>query len=298
MMLRRALSGLSLLVLAGAAALVPGTASAAAAAIAVDDARVQFDSATTASVSVTYTCGFAGSNITDTLTVSVFQPLFAEGYRAAADNRAVETVVQCDGAAHTVSPVGLTVYDGTFADGTAEAALLIGDGLDQDDIVTQQVDVVGVPAPGPVVTLSTDASPEPARKGRKITVRGTVARDGAGIKVRATLYFARDGGDFTAVRTVRSSKKGKLSTTVRASRSGTFAYGYGGVVAEGDHVDVIPVAKRYRSCTALNKVYEHGVGKKGAVDKGGSVDDFTVDAATYKKNRRIDRDRDGIACEK
>ena len=84
-----------------------------------------------------------------------------------------------------------------------------------------------------MVVVSTNASPEPARRGKKITVKGTVARDDEGVKVKATLYFAKDGGDFGKVRTVKSSSKGKLSTTVKASRSGTFAYGYGGVVDDG-----------------------------------------------------------------
>ncbi|GAB2580258.1 excalibur calcium-binding domain-containing protein [Microlunatus antarcticus] len=296
MTLRRALSGLSLLALAGAAALVPGTASAAAAAIEVDGARVQFASRTTASASVTYTCGTPGSTVSDTLTVIVFQPLAEQGYKAAADNGDEGTPVQCDGVAHAATPVALQVREGVFADGPAEVALLVGDGLDEDDILYQDVDVVGVPAPE--VTVSTNASPEPARKGKKITVKGTVARDDKPVKVKATLYFAKDGGDFTKVKTVKSDKKGRLSTTVKASQSGTFAYGYGGVVDDGDHVEVIPVAKTYKNCTALNKVYENGVGKKGAVDKGGSVDDFTVDDATYKKNKKSDRDKDGIACER
>jgi hypothetical protein len=60
--------------------------------------------------------------------------------------------------------------------------------------------------------------------------------------------------------------------------------------------------KRYANCTALNKVYPHGVGKPGAVDKvsGRSkpVRNFTKNAAVYKLNTARDRDKDGIACEK
>ncbi|MFU8852102.1 excalibur calcium-binding domain-containing protein [Micromonospora sp. SL1-18] len=61
-------------------------------------------------------------------------------------------------------------------------------------------------------------------------------------------------------------------------------------------------AKRYANCTALNKVYKHGVGRKGAKDKVRGktkpVTNFTVNNAVYAKNTRLDRDRDGIACEK
>ncbi|WBU38105.1 excalibur calcium-binding domain-containing protein [Homoserinibacter sp. YIM 151385] len=63
-----------------------------------------------------------------------------------------------------------------------------------------------------------------------------------------------------------------------------------------------PKPKKYANCTAINKVYPHGVGKKGAKDKvRGStkrVTNFTVDSATYKLNSKSDRDKDGIACEK
>ncbi len=61
-------------------------------------------------------------------------------------------------------------------------------------------------------------------------------------------------------------------------------------------------AKKYKNCTALNKVYKHGVGKKGAKDKVRGktkpVTNFTVNNAVYAKNTHLDRDKDGIACEK
>ena len=56
------------------------------------------------------------------------------------------------------------------------------------------------------------------------------------------------------------------------------------------------------NCTNLNKKWPHGVGKSGAVDSGGSVTNFTRNTAAYKKadrhNGTLDRDNDGIACEK
>ncbi|TBN57360.1 excalibur calcium-binding domain-containing protein [Glaciihabitans arcticus] len=58
----------------------------------------------------------------------------------------------------------------------------------------------------------------------------------------------------------------------------------------------------FANCTALNKKYPHGVGKKGAKDKvsGASkpVKTFTVSTSVYNKNKKSDRDKDGIACEK
>ena len=61
---------------------------------------------------------------------------------------------------------------------------------------------------------------------------------------------------------------------------------------------------RYKNCTALNKVHPHGVGKKGARDRtsGKPVTTFKRSDKLYKEamswNRGLDRDKDGIACEK
>jgi hypothetical protein len=61
---------------------------------------------------------------------------------------------------------------------------------------------------------------------------------------------------------------------------------------------------KFKNCTAMNKVYKHGVGKKGARDhtSGKKVTTFKQNTALYKKIIRyrsgLDRDKDGIACEK
>lgn len=60
-------------------------------------------------------------------------------------------------------------------------------------------------------------------------------------------------------------------------------------------------AKKFKNCTALNKVYKHGVGKPGAKDKSRGkcrVTTFKKSAALYKANKKMDRDKDGIACMK
>lgn len=64
-----------------------------------------------------------------------------------------------------------------------------------------------------------------------------------------------------------------------------------------------PKPRAYTSCASLNAVYKHGVGRPGAKDKvsgrTAAVRTFTVDKKTYDLNaRRLDRDKDGIACEK
>ena len=75
--------------------------------------------------------------------------------------------------------------------------------------------------------------------------------------------------------------------------------------------DAAPKPKSYKNCTALNKVYPHGVAKKGAKDKvrGKSkpVKNFKVSSVVYSYNdgkakrkgeKDLDRDNDGVACEK
>lgn len=70
-----------------------------------------------------------------------------------------------------------------------------------------------------------------------------------------------------------------------------------------------PPYKGYPTCAELNKVYIHGVGKVGATDKtsGTPVTNFFVSSYLYsmndgrdeaKRQYDLDRDNDGIACEK
>lgn len=61
----------------------------------------------------------------------------------------------------------------------------------------------------------------------------------------------------------------------------------------------------YKNCTQLNKKYPHGVGKVGARDKtksGDPVTNFKRNTKVYNTamshNKGLDRDKDGVACEK
>lgn len=60
-----------------------------------------------------------------------------------------------------------------------------------------------------------------------------------------------------------------------------------------------------KNCTQLNKTYKHGVGKTTARDRtssGRPVTNFKRSNSLYntamRYNRGLDRDKDGIACEK
>jgi hypothetical protein len=64
------------------------------------------------------------------------------------------------------------------------------------------------------------------------------------------------------------------------------------------------IPKLYKNCTALNKKYSHGLGRARARDKtsGTPVTNFKRSTKLYNlamsHNRRLDGDKDGIACER
>jgi hypothetical protein len=58
-------------------------------------------------------------------------------------------------------------------------------------------------------------------------------------------------------------------------------------------------AKTFKNCTELNKKYPGGVALPGAVNKGGKTKlTPKYNKKLYKANKKSDRDKDGIACEK
>lgn len=90
-----------------------------------------------------------------------------------------------------------------------------------------------------------------------------------------------------------------LTKIVRATLVAALAVG-GSVAVTAGPADA--AATKYKNCTALNKNYKHGVAKKGGRDKvKGStkpVTTFTVNTTVYNANKGLDRDKDGVACEK
>jgi len=58
-------------------------------------------------------------------------------------------------------------------------------------------------------------------------------------------------------------------------------------------------ARSFRNCTAMHKVYPHGVGRPYAHDhtSGTPVTNFKRSRPLYRANNNLDRDKDGIACE-
>ena len=57
--------------------------------------------------------------------------------------------------------------------------------------------------------------------------------------------------------------------------------------------------KIFKNCTELNKVYPGGVALPGAVNAGGETKkEPKYDKGLYTANKKSDRVKDGIACEK
>ncbi len=57
--------------------------------------------------------------------------------------------------------------------------------------------------------------------------------------------------------------------------------------------------KVFKNCTELNKIYPGGVALPGAINSGGTTrKEPKYNKALYIANKKSDRDKDGIACEK
>ncbi|MER6491367.1 hypothetical protein [Streptomyces griseorubiginosus] len=101
-------------------------------------------------------------------------------------------------------------------------------------------------------TLTTDASPEPVKKGRTITVTGKLSRANwdtnkyAGYSTQPVkLQFKKKGATtWSTLKTIKSSSTGALKTTTKATADGYFRYVFAGttttspVNSSADFVDV------------------------------------------------------------
>jgi hypothetical protein len=93
-----------------------------------------------------------------------------------------------------------------------------------------------------------------------------------------------------------------MTTRLVAAVMAAAALTAGSAIASPAAVTAMPAL--YKNCTNLNKKYPHGLGKVGARDRtsGTPVTNFARSTRLYNVarsyNRGLDRDRDGIACEK
>jgi pyruvate/2-oxoglutarate dehydrogenase complex dihydrolipoamide acyltransferase (E2) component len=154
-------------------------------------------------------------------------------------------------------------------------------------------------ATGKSVTLSGVAGP--VRSGHVVPLKGA----------RLTLqYWLRGATRWTTIRALTAPAGAyrivwryplRSSSTIRAVlAAGTTTRSAVSLSRAVTRVAPLPAPRAYPNCTALHKVYPHGVGLPGAADhtSGTPVRTFTRDAATYRLNTGRDRDKDKIACEK
>ncbi|GGO47037.1 calcium-binding protein [Streptomyces lasiicapitis] len=126
---------------------------------------------------------------------------------------------------------------------------LLAKGSAEDHAIVESYKTVNVKR---AARLTVNATPEPVKKNKTITVSGALTRANwetrkyAGYTQQPVqLQFKKKGSSsYTTVKTVKSDRKGNLKTTVKASADGTFRYVFAGtsttpaVTSAGDFIDV------------------------------------------------------------
>jgi hypothetical protein len=113
------------------------------------------------------------------------------------------------------------------------------------------------------------------------------------------LVFPRATDDDEGVRLLLATCVAALVVTGPVSAAATQS----GALAAGPTA-AAAMPPLYKNCTAFNKKYPHGVGKLKARDKSSGVPVTTFKRSTkiyniaVGHNKGLDRDKDGVACEK
>ncbi|MEK3884506.1 excalibur calcium-binding domain-containing protein [Paenibacillus sp. PL2-23] len=73
-----------------------------------------------------------------------------------------------------------------------------------------------------------------------------------------------------------------------------------GAILGDASIEAAVKAKTYKNCTELNKDYPGGVAKSSSIKNKGGKTKYKphVSSELYEANKKSDRDKDGIACEK
>ncbi|MFJ5308532.1 hypothetical protein [Streptomyces sp. NPDC088350] len=159
----------------------------------------------------------------------------------------------CTAASTTVLNCKATIYIRPTSDlANTDAATWKAGGLAINaDGTKTQGDLGSVPVKR-LAKLTADATPEPVKKGKTITVTGKLTRanwetnkDAGYASQPVKLQFRKNGSStYTTVKTIKTSSTGALKTTVKATVDGFFRYSFAGtsttpaVNATGDYVDV------------------------------------------------------------
>jgi Excalibur calcium-binding domain. len=141
---------------------------------------------------------------------------------------------------------------------------------------------------------------------KKVTLKGSVTYGSSRKALKGktlTVYFDPDGAlPKKKVGTVKTNSKGQFSKSFRQKVPGTWTVTWKGnssykKVSRSVSTTVKP--HKYSSCAKLNKDYPGGVAKSSsAAWKHGEDHEPLVFKALYTKNKHLDRDKDGVTCER
>ncbi|GAB7039862.1 MULTISPECIES: hypothetical protein [Catenuloplanes] len=104
-------------------------------------------------------------------------------------------------------------------------AYVTGTGLEDPDLAFFRTNVVtGAYTVKRPASVTLNATPEPVRKGAKLTAKGVFSTDGkAGANTKVQIWFKADGSSaWTRKATVTTNAKGAYSANVKATASGTW----------------------------------------------------------------------------
>lgn len=154
--------------------------------------------------------------------------------------------------------------------------------------------------------MKLSASPKTVKYKKKVKLTGAVTYGSSRKPLKGktlTVYFDPTGEvGKKKVGTVKTDSKGRFSKKFTQKVPGTWSVEWKGnatakKVSKTVSTKVKPTT--YKSCKALNKDYPGGVArsKSAAWDTGGKYEPV-VFKALYTKNKKLDRDKDGVACER
>lgn len=176
-----------------------------------------------------YTCGTKADPKAVQYDPAVFQNVYNDATAAAYKDDYGTTQYStfgCDGTEHITDVVLAGQQASRFENGNVEVGLVTGGG-DPNAEPTFEHAVIGYDQLHDTrasVAVTANATPESTKPGSKITVKGTVKRDGKAYKNKtATLYFQTKAGDPAAkIDSDDADSKGNLSTRVTVTGPGTY----------------------------------------------------------------------------
>lgn len=155
-------------------------------------------------------------------------------------------------------------------------------------------------------TMKLSRSKAKVAYGKKVTLKGSVVYGSAKKPLKGkklTVYFNPAGErPKKKVGTVKTTSKGTFSKAFKQKVPGKWTVTWKGSssvkkVSKSVSTKVKPT--KYKNCKAVNKDYRGGVAKTAKAARKARVDYKPyVFKSLYTKNKKLDRDKDGVVCER